>query len=138
MPNEGRFLGKQMLPADGVEANEGAAIVEEGGKWTIVGGARIGGSGTPLLQIASLLASIDVGQIEPAGSSGAQVVNVPFTGVTPGDQIIASPVASLPLHVVWGAACYSAGAVNIRVIQTASGNIDMGATDWRITAIRHG
>ena len=137
MANEGRFLHKRFYYADGLKANaETPAIVEESGSWSMIGGVAIGGQGTRLLQLTSVLASLDFAAIQPAGSSGAQVVNVALTGVAVGDQCFAAPVQSLPLGIVWAAACYSAGAVNIRAVHTQSGNIDLAATDWRVTAIR--
>ena len=137
MANEGRFLNKRFALADGLQANnEAAKIVEESGSWSCIGGVDIGGQGTRLLQITSVLASLDFAAIQPAGSSGAQVVDVVLAGVVVGDQCFAAPVQSLPLGIVWAAACYSNGAVNIRAVHTQSGNIDLGATNWRVTAIR--
>ena len=137
MANEGRFLNKRFALADGIEGSHPSArIVEESGSWSCIGGIDIGGQGTRLLQVTSVLASIDFAAVQPAGSTGAQSVDVALAGVVPGDQCFASPVQSLHLGIVWGAACYSAGAINVRVLHTHSGNTDLGATNWRVTAIR--
>lgn len=140
MANEGRYLNKRMVPAEGIRAGgqADAAIVEESGVWSMVGGARLGATAGPIVHVASVLASIDVAAIQPVGSTGAQAVDVALTGVAVGDLCTASPVASVPLGIVWAAACYSAGAVNIRVTHTQSGNLDLAATDWRVMAIRFG
>lgn len=137
MADEGRFLNKRFALGDGLQGTHPSAkIVEESGSWSFIGGVDIGGQGTRLLQITSVLASIDIAIIQPAGSTGAQAVDVALTGVVVGDQCFAAPVQSLPLGIIWAAACYSAGAVNIRAVHTQSGNIDLAATNWRVTAIR--
>jgi len=64
-------------------------------------------------------------------------INVAVAGVEVGDMILAAPVASLPLGVVWSAACYSAGAVNIRSLSTGSfATGALAGTAWRIVAFR--
>ncbi len=139
MANEGRYLNKRFALGDGLQGSHpSAAIVEEGGVWSLVGGVDIGGVGTKATRLTSVLASIDFAQIEPSGSTGAKTVNVTLTGVAPGDQCWASPVQSVPDNIVWAAACYSAGVVNVRAIHTGSGAIDLAATNWRVSAMRFG
>lgn len=132
-------MGKQIKRSDGMRSaqNEDVAFIAERGGWSAIGGVDIGGEGNRMATVLSVSAALDFAAIQPAGSTGAAVLNVALTGVVPGDLCFAAPIASLPLSVVWAAACYSAGAVNIRAIHTQSGNIDMASgTGWRVGAIR--
>ena len=138
MSNEGRLLGKKLLRADGIIASDvtAPAFVNEGGVWQAEGGIQVGLSGAKMSVVASTLASVDFTAIQPAGSSGAQLVNVAMPGVAIGDQILAAPVGSFPSNIIWAAACFTANAVQLRAINTASGNVDPASTNFRITAIR--
>ena len=140
MANESRLLNKQVARLDGIVAADtsGPAIIHESGGWSAIGGMRIGDGSALMVKVASVLASVDFPAIQPVGSTGAQVANVVLAGVQVGDLCIASPVESLSSAVVWSAVCFSAGAVQLRALHTNSGNLDLAATDWRVTALRFG
>lgn len=136
MANEGRYLNRNLIAGEGFLANPSSALVRDGDNaWNHVGGIRVE-DGIGVAALIGVLASINFSAIQPAGSSGAQAVDVVLTGVQPGDLCWAAPVQSVPDGIVWGAACYSAGVVNVRVLHTLSGNLDLAATDWRIVALR--
>lgn len=138
MANEARFLGKNLISAEGIRAND-ASVIEKGssGQWNLIGGLQVA-DGVVIAKISSVLASIDFGAMQPVGSTGGVAADVVLAGVAVGDQCFAAPVQSVPDDLVWAAACYSAGAVNVRVSHIASGNIDLAATNWRVSAIKFG
>src|SRR5512146_710065 len=122
---------KTVLRGDGVEANNGMMVLAGDAGW------RLGHSNSPQLYlVAQALATIDFAKIEPTGSTGCATSDVAVTGAKVGDMVLCNPIASLPLFIVWCAACYSAGAVQVRVTTTASGGKDLAATQFRIAVFR--
>ncbi len=133
--NEGRFLNKRFVKAEGVIANDGQFIAAESG-WVLGGGVAIGDGGTKLSKVIASSTTVTLNHGSTVGSL-AYGINVTVLGVTPGDLILAAPVASLPLGVLWSAACYSANVVNIRSLSTGSwATGDIAGTTWRIVALR--
>jgi hypothetical protein len=136
MPGEGRFLNSRFIVADGLRGNDDNAIINEGGSWTIVGGAKIGEGATKIAKIISTTAVVSLSVLNPVGSVNVGQ-NMALTGVVPGDLVIAQPVASVPLSLLWNAACYSAGVINIRAaIVGSTGSWDIAGTTWRAFAIQ--
>lgn len=132
-----RFLNKQLTRSDGIVSDQNAevGIINEGGQWSILGGAKIGDGASGIAKVVTTTASLDFAAIQPAGSAGAVVVDMAVAGVAPGDTIIANPCTSLTSAVVWNAVCFSAGAVQVRALHTQSGNLDLASTLWRVTYI---
>lgn len=138
MANEGRFLNKRFVEADGIKTSDGNFILYENGSWTQAGGQATGDGGTVIRKIISATTTVSLSVLNPVGSGPAGVqTDYALTGVTPGDLVIAQPVASVPLGLMWSACCYSAGVVHISARATAStGAWDIAGTTWRLFAIQ--
>lgn len=133
--NEGRFLNKSFIKGDGIIADNDNALIEESG-WTIKGGARIGDGGVLLSTIIAPATTVTLLHGSTIGSLN-HAISIPVTAVQPGDLIVAAPVASTPLGIIWSACCYTAGAVVISSISTGSwATAAIAGTSWRIGALR--
>lgn len=136
MANEGRFLNKRFRNLDGIIANNGAAVMEEGGAWSLIGGARIGDGATKVAKLISATTTVSLSVLNPIGSGNAGQ-DIALTGVVPGDLVMAQPVASVPLALMWSVSCYSAGVVHIHGLATSTtGAWDIAGTTWRVFAIQ--
>ena len=136
MANEGRFLNKRFIDADGLKTSDGRFILFEGGKWVMEGGTAVGDGGSGIAKVISSSATVTLTHGSTVGSLNYSV-DIAVTGVQVGDVILATPVASLPLGAIWNAACYSAGTVNIRSFSTGShATAAIAGTAWRIVALR--
>ena len=111
MANEGRFLNKKLIRADGLIDDLGNVVINEGGAWNLVGGANLGDGAVKIAKILSTTLTVSLSVLNPVGSGpGGVLGEYALAGVVPGDVVLAQPVASVPLSFsMWSACCYSEG-----------------------------
>lgn len=135
MANEGRYLNQRFIRGEGIVADNGNALIEEDG-WTLAGGARLGDGGTLLSRLVSATATVSLNVGSAVGSLNYTRDTV-VAGVEPGDMILANPVGSTPLSLIWTALCYTAGVVQIRALHVGSfATGALAGTSWRVVALR--
>lgn len=133
MANEGRFLNKKFLRSGGVVDDDGSSLLNNGGGWELNDGS------SPIKGVIQTSAVWSLPAVPGiVGSVNAVVsTDIPLTNVAVGDVVFAAPITSLALGVQWRAACYSAGAVNIRANYTGTtGAYTGGAVTWRVVALK--
>lgn len=150
-----RFLGKHLLHCEGIYKGgdgDGPAVVLEGTKPTLIGGATIEGDATAtgmtvntlafkgsaaLTNIWGIVASLDLGAIGPTGSTNAVLAaNTAMSGAAVGDFMMTAPVSSCNTFLMFAATCISANNVQIRAAYLGSGGLDPGVITLKVYCIK--
>ena len=135
MANEGRYLHKRFERFNGFIADSDRAVIDEDGI-TVIGGVKIGDGGTLVAKLVSASATVSLNVGSATGSLNYTRDTV-VAGVEPSDIILANPIASTPLSLIWTALCYTAGVVQIRALHVGSfATGALAGTSWRIVALR--
>mgnify|MGYP003395803618 CR=1 FL=1 len=138
MGNEGRFLNKQLQAIQGIVSGV-ATLLEEGGIWSLIGGARVGDGGSPIANIWQTTYTWNVPALTSGtGSTNAVVAqDVAMSGAAVGDPVLISPIGSMAMGLlIWGA-CHSANNVNLRADYTGTtGAYTPGNVPIKITCIK--
>ncbi len=140
MGNEGRFLGKQLQNLQGILSGA-AALLEEGGIWSLIGGARVGDGGLAIANIWQTTYTWNVPAIVAGtGSTNAIVAqDVAMSGAAVGDPVLVSPIGSMAIGLlIWGLV-HSANNVQLRAdYGGTTGAYTAGNVPIKITCIKSG